>query len=155
MLARGILGSGQTHSVSFRPFPDSSSWWWLISSVFFIRISCHKTTHANGYYGAWPGWVVSISVLPLTVSSCVTLFSCPQLFPASGTFPKNQLFASGGQRIRASASASVLPNIAVGIVIMVWLGGQSLTPVCPGPPKFYCWNSGKNPQSQGTLEGAN
>ena len=30
------------------------------------RISCHKTTHANGYYGTWPGWAVSISVLPLT-----------------------------------------------------------------------------------------
>ena len=25
-----------------------------------------KKTHANGYYGAWPGWAVSISVLPLT-----------------------------------------------------------------------------------------
>ena len=24
-------------------------------------------THANGYYGAQPGWTVSISVLPLTV----------------------------------------------------------------------------------------
>ena len=47
-------------------FPNSSSWRWLISSVFLIRISCHKTTHANGYCGAWPGWVVSISVLPLT-----------------------------------------------------------------------------------------
>ena len=39
-----------------------------LSSVFLIRISCHKTTHANGYYGAWPGWSVSISVLPLTIS---------------------------------------------------------------------------------------
>ena len=38
----------------------------LISSMFLIRISCHKTTHANGYYGAWPGWAVSISVFPLT-----------------------------------------------------------------------------------------
>ena len=34
MLARGILGSGWTHGVSFRPFPNSSGWWWLISSVF-------------------------------------------------------------------------------------------------------------------------
>ena len=51
--------------VSFWPFPNTSSWWWFISSVFLIRISCHKTTHANGYYGAWLGWVVSISVLPL------------------------------------------------------------------------------------------
>ena len=67
MLARGILGSGWTGSVSSRPFPNSSGWWWLISSVFLIRISCHKTTHANGYYGAWPGWAVSISVLPLTL----------------------------------------------------------------------------------------
>ena len=65
MLARGILGSGQTWGVSFWPFPSSSGWWWLISSVFLIRISCHKTTHANGYHGAWPGWAVSISVLPL------------------------------------------------------------------------------------------
>ena len=29
--------------------------------------SCLKTTYANGYYGAWPGWKVSIIVLPLTV----------------------------------------------------------------------------------------
>ena len=42
--------------------------WWLISSIFLIRVSGHKTTHANGYYGAWPGWVVSVSVLPLTTA---------------------------------------------------------------------------------------
>ena len=64
---RGILGSGRTRSVSFPPFLYSSGWWWLISSVVLIRISCHKTTHANGYYGAWPGWAVSISVLSLTL----------------------------------------------------------------------------------------
>ena len=32
-----------------------------------------------------------------------------QSFPASGSFPMSQLFASGGQSIGASASASVLP----------------------------------------------
>ena len=48
-------------------FPNSSSWWWLISSIFLIRTSCHKTTHANGYYGVWPEWAVSISVFPLTI----------------------------------------------------------------------------------------
>ena len=32
----------------------------------------------------------------------------PQSFPASGSFTMSQLFASGGQSIRASASASVL-----------------------------------------------
>ena len=34
---------------------------------------------------------------------------CPQSFPASELFPVSQLFASGGQSIGASASASVLP----------------------------------------------
>ena len=38
----------------------------LVPYSFLIRISCHKTTHANSYYGAWPGWAVSITVLPLT-----------------------------------------------------------------------------------------
>ena len=34
--------------------------------VFLTRTSCHKITHTKGYYGAWPGWVVSVSGLPLT-----------------------------------------------------------------------------------------
>ena len=44
-----------------------------------------------------------------TISSSVTLFSCPQSFLASGSFPVGQPFASGGQSIGVSASASVLP----------------------------------------------
>ena len=45
-----------------------------------------------------------------TISSSVAPFSsCPQSFPGSRSFPMNGLFASGGQSIRASASASVLP----------------------------------------------
>ena len=35
--------------------------------------------------------------------------ACLQSFPASGSFPMSQLFASGGQTIGVSASASVLP----------------------------------------------
>ena len=45
-----------------------------------------------------------------TISSSATLFSfCLQSFPASGSFQMSQLFASGGQSIGVSASASVLP----------------------------------------------
>ena len=45
-----------------------------------------------------------------TISSPVFPFSsCPQSFPGSGFFPVSQFFASGGQSIGASASASVLP----------------------------------------------
>ena len=54
----------------------------------------------------------------LTIASSVIPFSCClQSFPASGCvtpFQMCQLFLSGGQRIKASASASVLPmNIQV------------------------------------------
>ena len=42
-----------------------------------------------------------------TISSSVIPF-CPQSFPASGSFPLSQFFASGGQSIGVSASASVL-----------------------------------------------
>ena len=41
---------------------------------------------------------------------CYPFFSCPQSFPASGCFPMSQFYASGGQNIGASVSASVLPK---------------------------------------------
>ena len=47
---------------------------------------------------------------PAMSSSVVPFSSCPQSLPASESFPMSQLFAWGGQRIRVSASASVLPK---------------------------------------------
>ena len=44
---------------------------------------------------------------PTISSSVVPCSSCLQCFPASGSFPMSQLFATGGQSIGASASASV------------------------------------------------
>ena len=44
-----------------------------------------------------------------TISSSVLSFCCLHSFPASGSFQKSQLFTSGGQSIRVSASVSVLP----------------------------------------------
>ena len=44
-----------------------------------------------------------------TISASAIPFSCLQSFPASGSFPVSQLFASSGQSIGVSASASVLP----------------------------------------------
>ena len=46
---------------------------------------------------------------PTISSSVVPFSSCLQSFPASGSFPMSQVFTSGGQSIRVSASASVLP----------------------------------------------
>ena len=47
---------------------------------------------------------------PTILSSVVPVSSCPQSFPASGSFQVSQFFASGGQSIEVSASASVLPT---------------------------------------------
>ena len=44
----------------------------------------------------WCHPTISFSVVPFS--------SCPQSFPTSGSFPMSQLFVSGGQSIRASAS---------------------------------------------------
>ena len=48
-----------------------------------------------------------------TISSSVVPFSHHQSFPASGSFLMSQLFASGGQSIGASASASALPVLDI------------------------------------------
>ena len=70
-----------------------------------------------------------------TTSSSVTPFSSrPQSFPASGSFPMSQLFASGGQSIGVSASASVLPmNIqgwfSLGLTGLISLLSKGLTKV--------------------------
>ena len=62
-----------------------------------------------------------------TISSSVVLFSsCFQSFPASGSFPISQLFASGGQIIGVSASASVLPMNIQDWFPLGWAGWISL-----------------------------
>ena len=34
--------------------------------MFLTRTSCCKIVHASGDHGSWPGWVVSVSVFPIT-----------------------------------------------------------------------------------------
>ena len=67
-------------------------------------------------------------------SPIVPFFSCLQSFPASGSSSKSWLFASGGQTIGASASASVLPmNIQdwfpLGLNSLVFLQSKRLSEV--------------------------
>ena len=63
---------------------------------------------------------------PTISSSVVPFSSCPQSFPASGSFPVNQLFASGGQRIGVSASSPVLPVNTQDWYPLGWTGWISL-----------------------------
>ena len=71
---------------------------------------------------------------PTISSSVVPFSSCLLSFPASGSFPMSQFFASGGQNIGASASASVLPmNIQdwfpLGLIGWISLQSQGLSRV--------------------------
>ena len=61
--------------------------------------------------------LMSIKLLmPTVLFSVVLLCSCFQSFPASGSFPVCHFFASGGQSIGASVSASVFSNEYSGLV---------------------------------------
>ena len=86
------------------------------------------------------GFPVHHQLLELTQNSCpsswwcypiispfVVLFSsCLQSFPASGSFQMSQFFASGGQSIGVSASATVLPVNIQDWFPLGWTGWISL-----------------------------
>ena len=63
---------------------------------------------------------------PIISSSVITFSSCLQLFPALGSFPMSQFFASAGQSIGVSASASVLPMNIQDWFPLGWTGLISL-----------------------------
>ena len=63
---------------------------------------------------------------PTISSSVIPFSSCPQSFLASGSFQMSQLFASAGQRIGVSASASVLPMNTEDWSPLGWTGWISL-----------------------------
>ena len=77
----------------------------LFATPWIARPPCPSPTprvHSNSYPSSrWYHPAISSSVVPFS--------SCPQSLPASESFPMSQLFTWGGQSIRVSASASVLP----------------------------------------------
>ena len=66
----------------------------------------------------WCHLTISFSVIPFS--------SCLQSFPASGSFQMSQFFASGGQSIGVSASASVLPANTQDWSPLGWTGWISM-----------------------------
>ena len=63
---------------------------------------------------------------PTISSSVIPFSSCLQSFPASGSLQMSQFFTSSGQRIRVSASASVLPVNIQDWFPLGWTGWISL-----------------------------
>ena len=121
---------------------DSSTNSYVLSWLFSLfQFSCsvlsdslwpHRLQHARPPYPS-PTPRVDSNSCPLswwchpTISSSVIPFSSHlQSFPASGSFPVSQLFASGGQSIGVSASASVLPMNIQDWFALGWTGWISL-----------------------------
>ena len=76
-------------------------------------------SYSNSYpLGRWCHPTISSSVVPFSFHL--------QSFPASGSFPMNQFFASYGQSIGISASASVLPMNIQEWFLLGWIAWISL-----------------------------
>ena len=92
---------------------------WLPRSSLSPR-DCSNICPLNRWYN--PN--ISCSVIPFS--------SCPQSFPASRSFLMSQLFASGGQSIGASDSASVLPMNIQGWFLLELISFPLVwSPCCP------------------------
>ena len=87
------------------------------------RLSCPSPTPSPAYSNSCP---LSRWCHPTISSSVVRFSSRLQPFPAAGSFLMSQLFASGGQSIGASASASVLPMNIQNWFPLWWTGWISL-----------------------------
>ena len=86
--------------------------------------------------------LMSIELVTPSNHLILSFSSCPQSFPTSGSFPMSWLFASGGQGIGASASASVLPMNIQGWFPLGLMGWISLMSQQSSPtPKFKSINS--------------
>ena len=73
-----------------------------------------------------PNWCPSWWCHPIIWFPVIPFSSCPQSFPASGSFPKSQLFTWGGQNTGASALASFLPKNTQRWSPLEWTGWISL-----------------------------
>ena len=138
------------HSLQFSHSVVSDSLWpHGLQHARLPRPSPTPGTYSNSCLASW--WCH-----PTTSSSVIPFSSCLQSFPASGSFPMSQLFTSGGQRIGASASASVLAmsirRHSMGLRVCAcvqWLRCVQLfttpwtialqTPVSMGSPWQECW----------------
>ena len=95
--------SVQFSSVQFSLSVVSNSLW--PQGLQHVRLPCPSLTPGD-YSNSCPK---SRWCHPIISSSVIPFSSCLQSFTASGSFRMSQFFASGGQSIEVSASASVIP----------------------------------------------
>ena len=87
---------------------------WLGSVRFFATpwTATHQAPLSSGSSVSWS--LLKLTSIESVLLSYHLIFCCsllllPSIFPSTGSLPMSQFFASGGQSIRVSASASVLP----------------------------------------------
>ena len=89
---------------------------------------------------------------PTISSSAIPFCSCLQVFPALGSFLMTQFFASGGQSIGASPSASVLPMKTQNwFPLLVW---HPCSPRDPQESSVTPWFKSINPVALSFLYGS-
>ena len=96
-------GTGYSWVQFSHPITSNSLW---TNGLQHARLPCPSPT-PGPYSNSCP---LSQWCHPTILSSVSLVSSCLPSFPASGCFLVSQLFASGGQTIRVSASASALPK---------------------------------------------
>ena len=116
-------------------------WWLQLQYISLVQFSCSVMSDTLPPHGLQQAKLPCPSPTPsvysnscplnqwchTTISSSVVPFSpCLQSFPASGFFQMSQLFASCGQSIGVSASASVLPMNIQDWFPLGWTGWISL-----------------------------
>ena len=123
--------------LSILPFKKPFSWYSFFVSVHFScsvmsdSLQPHGLQHArlpcpSPTPGVYSNSCPSHRWCHPTISSSVFPFSWLQPFPALESFPVSQFFASGGQSIGVSASASVLPMNIQDWSPLRWTGWISL-----------------------------
>ena len=127
-----ITASGLISSVQFSHSVVSNSLWSY--GLQHNRLTCPSPT-TGAYSNSCPShWWCH----PMISSSVIPFSSCPPSFPVSGSFPMSQFFASGGQSLGASASASVPPMIIqdgfpLGLTHLISLQSNGLSRVLSNP----------------------
>ena len=124
-----LINSCSVNSIQFSCSVMSSSLWPMDCSMPSFPI-LHQLLELAQTHVHWVGDAIQPSV--------VLFSSCLRSFPASESFPMSQFFASGGQSIGDSDSASVLPmNIQdwfpLGLTGLITLQSKGLSRVFSNP----------------------
>ena len=80
---------------------------WLVAAPWIA--ACQASLYITNSQSLLKRMSISRWCNPTISSSVIPFSSHPQSLPSSGSFPTSQLFASYGQSVGVSASASVLP----------------------------------------------